>query len=1090
MYTFFLNREIDKGELKRLIAWYLVNEGRTKTLRMIDQLKVLGFHHATKAGLSLGIEDLKIPPAKRLLLAYAENEVVEADDRLLRGQITAVEKSQKVLDVWNAASELLKDEVVEYFRQTDLLNPVYMMAFSGARGNLSQVRQLVGMRGLMSDPQGEIIDLPIKSNFREGLTVTEYIISCYGARKGLVDTALKTANSGYLTRRLVDVAQALIIKEGSCQTFRGIFLSDLKDEGKVLLPLKKRLVGRVLASSIRHNQQILAYRNEDICPDLANKLVKLKRPKVFVRSPLTCQTLQHVCQLCYGWSLAQGSIVDLGESIGIIAAQSIGEPGTQLTMRTFHTGGVFSGGVAERIYAPHHGLASFQLPTDAKSTRTIFGQEGFFSKEVIKLVVRHPESTTEIEIPPYTILLIKPNTQVFWKQVIAEISDVKRINSKISTQQGVQAFKEVGAKNSGEVYYHTLNLITKREKLKKQLTKSEKEKFTKSYESRQLKKKEEQLYEKKEKSRIVGNSCITVLDGKVQPISTLKLKLAAEGDFLVNPKSPQLQATEFQNSYSKPSLGAANDGFHVTTPNYSLVSRSNNEWFPQGFFPFSSLFFKGHQTNRIENAFYISTNTRLKAIKTSMRKGIFLKEKDFIQQTEKTYCFRFPIENNSFTSWFYLPVYKQLPRTKAGIRGLFQHNFSLVKAFTSSIDGIEFSDSVFSEWTFSKFIKMGVWFQKPTCIETLEKNSAQRIQSSPVYIAKEKTPFTDKVSKISQPSKKVISYDPIPELITMKDETRYCVFDRRLHQIKFFIKGRKPKVKISEFVLKGDQLAEGIITHESGVVEQVTKYYITLRIGILYRASAKSRFSVMDQSLIEKGSTLFRLVYQKAKTEDIVQGLPKIEELLEARRTKGLRPIKNNSHERLEALFKFYKKDWGPELAVTMSLGQIQKQLVDGVQKVYQSQGVDISDKHIEIIIKQMTSRVFIVHGGQTPLVYGDLIELYQLNKINQDASAAAQEPAKYEPTILGITKASLTPESFLSAASFQETTRVLAQAAVEGKIDRFKGLKENVLIGRLIPAGTGFLSISSGGDRMPLWLSNDSALMTSPGDSALPSFQ
>ena len=189
MSTFFFNREIDKGELRRLVAWHLTNHGRTNTLIMIDKLKTLGFHHATTAGLSLGLEDLKIPPAKQLLLAYAENEVAQADDRFSRGKITAVERSQKILDVWNAASELLKDEVVEYFRETDLLNPVYMMALSGARGNLSQVRQLVGMRGLMSDPQGEIIDLPIKSNFREGLTVTEYIISCYGEKKGLVDTA-------------------------------------------------------------------------------------------------------------------------------------------------------------------------------------------------------------------------------------------------------------------------------------------------------------------------------------------------------------------------------------------------------------------------------------------------------------------------------------------------------------------------------------------------------------------------------------------------------------------------------------------------------------------------------------------------------------------------------------------------------------------------------------------------------------------------------------------------------------------------------------------------------------------------------------
>ena len=199
--------------MKRLIAWFLVTNGSVQTTKMVGKLKTLGFHYATHAGISIGLEDLKIPPAKKLLLAYANKEISQTEQRFLRGKISAVERSQTLIDVWNATSEVIKEEIVEYFKQTDLLNPVYMMAFSGARGNLSQVRQLVGMRGLMSDPQGEIIELPIKSNFREGLTVTEYIISCYGARKGLVDTALKTANSGYLTRRLVDVAQAIIIKE-------------------------------------------------------------------------------------------------------------------------------------------------------------------------------------------------------------------------------------------------------------------------------------------------------------------------------------------------------------------------------------------------------------------------------------------------------------------------------------------------------------------------------------------------------------------------------------------------------------------------------------------------------------------------------------------------------------------------------------------------------------------------------------------------------------------------------------------------------------------------------------------------------------
>jgi len=247
---FFCNRTFDKGEIKRLIYWFIINYGTARTALMVDQLKNLGFHYATMAGISLSIDDLQIPPIKVRLLKNAEEEIRLNEDRFVKGKVTEVERFQKVIDVWNTTSELLKEEVIQNFRQTDLLNPVYMMAFSGARGNISQVRQLVGMRGLMSDPQGEIIDLPIKSNFREGLTVTEYVISCYGARKGLVDTALRTANSGYLTRRLVDVAQGVIISQMDCGTFYGINVSTLMDQNKIILSLKQRLIGRVLAKDV------------------------------------------------------------------------------------------------------------------------------------------------------------------------------------------------------------------------------------------------------------------------------------------------------------------------------------------------------------------------------------------------------------------------------------------------------------------------------------------------------------------------------------------------------------------------------------------------------------------------------------------------------------------------------------------------------------------------------------------------------------------------------------------------------------------------------------------------------------------------
>ena len=373
--TLFLNYSFDKNRLKALILWSLTNNGEKATLDLVEKLKNIGFEYATKAGISLGIDDLKIPPNKSGLLSQAEFNIQSAEMQYQQGNLTAVEQFQHLIDTWHRTSENLKQSVVKHFRSTDVLNPVFMMAFSGARGNISQVRQLVGMRGLMSDPQGQIIDFPIRSNFREGLTLTEYVISCYGARKGVVDTALRTANSGYLTRRLVDVSQHVVIWLFNCQTRRGIFLTDMKEGGKIILSLKDRLVGRVLAEDINP----IAFRNQQVSKELASKIVPLKNT-VFIRSPLTCNVKNSVCQLCYGWSLSQGILVPLGEAVGILAAQSIGEPGTQLTMRTFHTGGVFSGDVMDEIRAPYKGVIDFSETLQGRLIRTSHGKIAFLTK--------------------------------------------------------------------------------------------------------------------------------------------------------------------------------------------------------------------------------------------------------------------------------------------------------------------------------------------------------------------------------------------------------------------------------------------------------------------------------------------------------------------------------------------------------------------------------------------------------------------------------------------------------------------------------------------------------------------------------------
>ena len=430
----FLNYCFDKNRLKSLITWSLLTAGERRTIETVESLKELGFRFATQAGISLGPDDLKTPPEKLFLVSQAEQEIATTQQEYRRGNLTTIEKSQHLIDTWHRTSETLKQTVVNNFQLTDKLNPVYMMAFSGARGNISQVRQLAGMRGLMADPQGQIIGFPIRSNFREGLTLTEYMISCYGARKGLVDTALRTADAGYLTRRLVDVSQHMIVKTATCATSRGVLLRDLETSGKVVLPLRDRLIGRVLAQNVvadgSHTSEftegpglagpnkkipnsspvlqtsplpvshsgntvkivgqgryLLAFRNQEISIDLASKIASRWR-EVSVRSPLTCSVRHGVCQLCYGWSMSEGRLVTLGEAVGIVAAQSIGEPGTQLTMRTFHTGGVFSGDVMAEIRAPRNGTVTFPTPIQGLMIRTSHGRVAFLTKTQGKLVLK------------------------------------------------------------------------------------------------------------------------------------------------------------------------------------------------------------------------------------------------------------------------------------------------------------------------------------------------------------------------------------------------------------------------------------------------------------------------------------------------------------------------------------------------------------------------------------------------------------------------------------------------------------------------------------------------------------------------------
>ena len=419
----FFNHCFDKRRFQNFLYWFFKKSyfgqlrsqpPKRKLLKFLERLKFLGFHSATQAGFSMSIDDLKIPSSKSEILLTAENIVLEADLQLISGNLTIIERYQRIIEIWNRTSEELKYQVLQSFKISDFLNPVYLMAFSGARGNISQIRQLVGMRGLMADPQGQIIDFPIRSNFREGLTLTEYLISCSGARKGIVDTALRTAASGYLTRRLVDVAHHVIVHQMDCQSSAilgplreqpnqegepvGIWIEDLYDQQKKILPLQQRLIGRVLAETIISSSEttnfaqaphqaspkaksnlIIGQKNHEISKMTSQKICQYRK-RVFIRSPLTCQSSKFICQLCYGWNLSEGQFVSVGEAVGVLAAQSIGEPGTQLTMRTFHTGGVFTGILMDQTYAPFSGMAHYHFPCNGLLIRTLQGKIAYLSK--------------------------------------------------------------------------------------------------------------------------------------------------------------------------------------------------------------------------------------------------------------------------------------------------------------------------------------------------------------------------------------------------------------------------------------------------------------------------------------------------------------------------------------------------------------------------------------------------------------------------------------------------------------------------------------------------------------------------------------
>jgi DNA-directed RNA polymerase subunit beta' len=465
----FLNRVVGKKELEAIIKECHERFGSAVTAQIADEIKRLGFKYATLAGISISLDDLRVPAAKKKIIEKASHEVDILEKHYKSGTLSQKEKFIRSLDIWSTVTEEVTNAMLRGF---DKLNPVYMMAFSGARGNLQQVRQLAGIRGLMADPSGNIINIPIKTNFKEGLSVTEYFISSYGARKGLVDTALRTADSGYLTRRLVDVTQDVMVTEDDCEVSKGIELAPVREGFEEVVPLMPRLIGRTALKNISDpiSGKTIVKGGEEINEERAKKISDAGIEHVMVRSPLRCEAKRGICKKCYGRDLSSGKLISIGEAVGIIAAQSIGEPGTQLTMRTFHIGGVALHKTAKiAIRSKHAGKVEFGEGMEVKTVVDDIGQKVQMVTREASLFVKVKDRREEHVLPVGSVLLVKKGAHVDASGVLAEFDQtyeyiiasssarVKFLNLEVASRKRTvekKAIVEHLAKKDGEIFVY------------------------------------------------------------------------------------------------------------------------------------------------------------------------------------------------------------------------------------------------------------------------------------------------------------------------------------------------------------------------------------------------------------------------------------------------------------------------------------------------------------------------------------------------------------------------------------------------------------------------------------------------------------
>ncbi len=947
----FINKIMRKKELANLIDEAYRRCGDKQTVILADRLKDFGYFYATMAGLSICVDDMRIPDSKKEIIDKARKEVLEIQNQYKEGLITDGERYNKVIDIWARANEDISERMMTGLRsetvnradgtqkKVDSFNPIFMMADSGARGSTQQIRQLAGMRGLMAKPTGEIIETPIEANFREGLTVLQYFISTHGARKGLADTALKTANSGYLTRRLVDVAQDAIICAIDCGTLDGIEMASLEEGGEIIEHVADRILGRVALEDIDHpyTGEIIVHANEEIKEEHKDRIQEAGIDKVKIRSVLTCQSRRGVCSLCYGRDLAHGRMVNIGEAVGIIAAQSIGEPGTQLTMRTFHIGGTAS---LKRniISARKKGKVAFDKEKDKTKAILVYEDFSLDESEVKEWLVGDGQTLRE--------------DSFLYEGRNHKISDGEKLGGKIEISLDRKSF-----------------ILTDED--------GEKHKF-----------------------EIPENHGFVVRHGdRISPRSFI-----------------------FENLQNRPRMADAEKRGGI----FQL---------------------RGTKGGKIRYRLY-------ERYPVMDYMNVKVQENDRIES-----------EGQVLLEWLGSSSSQLFSRNEGRVR------FIDLKTVYNR-DGEE------------------VVMNRNGSIAITDEKGRERERNKVIYGAKLRVTDGESVNREAL----LAEWDPytIPIITEVSGRVKFgdVIEGLTMNEQVDEVTGLSRKV-IVEYKERDTEIRPRVsIKDEHGR---------TIKIGdseARYLLPVGANIMVKEGEEFHAGDVIAKIPRETTKTKDITGGLPRVAELFEARKPKEFAIISE-----IDGIVSFGKDTKGKrKVVVTPEVGDFKeylipkgkhisvhsgdwvqagealmegstnphdllgikgekdlaKYLVDEVQEVYRLQGVKINDKHIEVIVRQMLRRVRVKEVGDTDFLAGEQIERSLFQDENDRVTREGGSPAVGEPLLLGITKASLSTDSFISAASFQETTKVLTEASISGKIDYFRGLKENVIMGRLIPAGTG----------------------------------